>query len=104
LTVSEAVARAAWYARRVVARTRGWTAPASATIGGGRNIVVRRAADGRMEVEVVTRGEPPAELARIARSKIEDLDREVSEERGGAAKPAGAAPESAGEAGEKTHV
>jgi succinate dehydrogenase / fumarate reductase flavoprotein subunit len=38
------------------------------------NIVIRKAADGSMEIEKYTRPEPPAELAKIANSKIEDLE------------------------------
>jgi len=38
------------------------------------NIVIRRAKDGRMDVEKVRRGEAPAELAAIAYAKIEDLE------------------------------
>jgi len=48
------------------------------------NVVVRRGADGAMQVRKVERPEPPAELARIARSGIEDLEREVAGEREGA--------------------
>ncbi|HXV74973.1 MAG TPA: hypothetical protein VD788_01540, partial [Candidatus Polarisedimenticolaceae bacterium] len=44
------------------------------------NVVVRRADDGRMQVERVARPEPPAELARIAYAKIEDLEREIAAE------------------------
>ena len=49
------------------------------------NVVVRRTADGSMEVEKEARPDPPDELARIARSEIGDLEREVAGERGVAA-------------------
>ncbi len=45
------------------------------------NIVVRKGKDGKMQVEQVLRGEPDAELKRIANSKIEDLEKEVAEEK-----------------------
>ena len=48
------------------------------------NVVVRRRDDGSMQVRTVARPEPPAELARIARSDIDALDREVATERGAA--------------------
>jgi succinate dehydrogenase / fumarate reductase flavoprotein subunit len=47
------------------------------------NVVVRRAAGGEMQVEKVQRPAPPEELARLAHSEIEDLDREVAAERDG---------------------
>jgi len=45
------------------------------------NVVVRRGAGGEMQVQRVERPAPPAELERIARSGIEELDREVADER-----------------------
>jgi len=45
------------------------------------NVVVRRADDGSMQVRRVERPAPPPELERIARSGIEELDREVTAER-----------------------
>ena len=44
------------------------------------NIVVRKGPDGAMQLEQVQRGEPPAELARIANMTIEDLEAEVAKE------------------------
>ncbi|MGQ0722411.1 MAG: fumarate reductase/succinate dehydrogenase flavoprotein subunit [Candidatus Eiseniibacteriota bacterium] len=38
------------------------------------NVVVRKATGGDMQVQKLPRGEPPAELAAIARAKIEDLE------------------------------
>lgn len=38
------------------------------------NVVIRKAADGSMEVEKVTRPDPPEELAKIAHASIEDLE------------------------------
>jgi len=38
------------------------------------NVMVRKGPDGRMQTEVVTRREPPKELAAIAYAKIEDLE------------------------------
>ena len=49
------------------------------------NVVVKRGADGAMQVRRVERPPAPPELARIAKSGIEELDREVSAEREGLA-------------------
>jgi succinate dehydrogenase / fumarate reductase flavoprotein subunit len=38
------------------------------------NVVIRRDADGNMEVRKVERGEPPAELAKIAYATLEELE------------------------------
>ena len=46
------------------------------------NIVVRLDAGGEVEVEKVVRPQAPEELAAIAHAEIEDLDRQVAEERG----------------------
>jgi len=48
---------------------------------GKYNIVVRKGRDGKMQVEQVLRKEPNPELKRIAYAKIEDLEKEVAEER-----------------------
>jgi succinate dehydrogenase / fumarate reductase flavoprotein subunit len=45
------------------------------------NVVVKRGADGKMQVRRVERPSGPPELVRIAKSSIEDLDREVAAER-----------------------
>ncbi len=45
------------------------------------NIVLRKGRDGKMQVEQVQRTEPDAELKRIANSKIEELEKEVVEEK-----------------------
>jgi succinate dehydrogenase / fumarate reductase, flavoprotein subunit len=45
------------------------------------NVVIRRGAGGEMQVRKVERPRGPAELERIARSGIEELDREVASER-----------------------
>jgi len=45
------------------------------------NIVVRKGADGKPEVEKVLRLEPDPELKRIANLSIEDLEKEVERER-----------------------
>jgi len=45
------------------------------------NIVSRKGKDGKMEVEQVMRTEPDAELKRIANSGMEDLEKEVAEEK-----------------------
>jgi succinate dehydrogenase / fumarate reductase flavoprotein subunit len=42
---------------------------------GNVNIVVRKAADGSMEVEAMERGEDPPELAAIARATLEELEK-----------------------------
>jgi succinate dehydrogenase / fumarate reductase, flavoprotein subunit len=74
VTVSEAVARAAHMRRE----SRG--AHTRLDYEGERddwlkvNVVIRKAADGSMEVEQVQRPEPPAGLAAIARANIEDLE------------------------------
>jgi succinate dehydrogenase / fumarate reductase flavoprotein subunit len=47
------------------------------------NVVVSKAADGRMKVIQERRADPPTELARIAHAKAEDLDAEVTAERSG---------------------
>jgi succinate dehydrogenase / fumarate reductase flavoprotein subunit len=47
------------------------------------NVVVRRGAGGAMEVARVRRADPPAELERIARAEIEELEREIGAERAG---------------------
>ena len=46
------------------------------------NIVVRKGKDGEVEIEKVERSAPDPELERIARSSIEDLDKEVAAEKG----------------------
>ncbi|HXH19981.1 MAG TPA: FAD-binding protein, partial [Chitinophagales bacterium] len=48
---------------------------------GRYNIVIRKGKDGKMQVEQVLRPEPDPELKRIAYSKIEDLEKEVAEEK-----------------------
>jgi succinate dehydrogenase / fumarate reductase flavoprotein subunit len=74
LTVSEAVARAA----RMRQESRG--AHSRVDFQGEReewskyNIVIRKAADGSMEVERVERGADPGDLANIAKATIEDLE------------------------------
>jgi succinate dehydrogenase / fumarate reductase flavoprotein subunit len=74
LTVSEAVARSA------LAREESRGAHTRLDFEGERdeglsyNVVIRRATDGRMEVEKLARPEPPAELAEIAHASIEDLE------------------------------
>jgi len=95
ITVSEAVARAALTREESRGAHTRLDCPGEQEAWGGRNIVVRKASDGTMEVESVQRPEPPADLARIARSTIEDLEAEVAAERdeGGAA--AAASPGSA---------
>jgi succinate dehydrogenase flavoprotein subunit len=45
------------------------------------NIISRKGADGNMELIKVERPEPNAELKRIAESSIEDLEKEILEER-----------------------
>lgn len=45
------------------------------------NIVLRKGKDGKMEVEQVQRAEPDPELKRIANLTIEELEKEVAEER-----------------------
>jgi succinate dehydrogenase / fumarate reductase flavoprotein subunit len=93
LTVSEAVARAALVREESRGAHTRLDHPGEQEAWGNRNVIVRRARDGTMEVEAVTRPEPPAELARIARATIEDLEREVTAERqgGGASSPAATA-------------
>jgi succinate dehydrogenase / fumarate reductase flavoprotein subunit len=49
------------------------------------NVVVKRGADGKMQVRRVERPAGPPELVRIAKSSMEDLDREVAAEREGVA-------------------
>ena len=44
------------------------------------NLVSKKGADGRMELTKVERGEPDQELVRIAKSTIEELEKEVAEE------------------------
>jgi succinate dehydrogenase / fumarate reductase flavoprotein subunit len=97
LTVSEAVARAALAREESRGAHTRLDCPGEQDAWGERNVVVRKAADGTMDVEVVTRPAPPAELARIARSTIEDLEREVTEERNGGR--TGAAPQGSGARG-----
>lgn len=46
------------------------------------NIVARKGADGEVEIEKVLRTAPDPELERIAKSSIEDLDKEVAKEKG----------------------
>jgi succinate dehydrogenase / fumarate reductase flavoprotein subunit len=81
IVVAEAVARAA----RVREESRG--AHTRVDFEGEReewlryNVVVRRGGDGEMQVRKVERPAPPAELARIARSEIEELEQEVARER-----------------------
>ena len=48
------------------------------------NVMARRAPDGSMQVEKVERPAPPPELERIARSEIEDLEREIAQRPAGA--------------------
>ncbi len=45
------------------------------------NIVVRKDKDGNMEAEKIERQDPDEELKRIAHSNLEDLEKEVEEER-----------------------
>jgi succinate dehydrogenase / fumarate reductase flavoprotein subunit len=52
------------------------------------NVVVRKATDGRMEVEKIARPPAPAELRRVAQLEIEDLEREIVAERAGRAEDA----------------
>ena len=74
LTVAEAVARSA----RMRQESRG--AHSRVDFQGEReewgnyNIIVRRAEDGSMEIERLQRGEDPAELAKIAKATLEDLE------------------------------
>ena len=44
------------------------------------NLVSKKGADGRMKLTKVERGEPDQELVRIAKSTIEELEKEVAEE------------------------
>jgi succinate dehydrogenase / fumarate reductase flavoprotein subunit len=97
VTVSEAVARAALAREESRGAHTRLDCPGEQDAWGERNVIVRKAPDGTMDVEVVTRPAPPAELARIARSTIEDLEREVTEERKGG--PAGAGPQGGGARG-----
>jgi succinate dehydrogenase / fumarate reductase flavoprotein subunit len=52
------------------------------------NVVIRRAADGTMEVEKEHRSAPDAELKRIAESDLEALEQEVARDRSGSVKEA----------------
>jgi succinate dehydrogenase / fumarate reductase flavoprotein subunit len=97
VTVAEAVARAApTRAPSRGAHTR-LDCPGEQDECGDRTVLGRKAADGTMDVEVMTRPDPPGELARIARATIEDLAREVTEERKGG--PAGATAQGSGARG-----
>jgi succinate dehydrogenase / fumarate reductase flavoprotein subunit len=55
------------------------------------SVVTHKGPDGRMEVARVERPEPPEELARIAHSPIEELEREVAADREAAAAGEGSA-------------
>ena len=46
------------------------------------NIVSRKGKDGKVEIEKLERGAPDPELERIARSTIEELEKEVAAEKG----------------------
>ena len=44
------------------------------------NVVIKKGADGNMQVEKLARPEPDSELYRIAKSELEDLEGEVLKE------------------------
>ena len=91
LTMSEAVAKAAFLREESRGAHTRLDHPGESDEWAKVNVVVRKAADGRMQVEKVARAAPPPELARVAYAKIEDLEKEIVAERQGAKTPAEAA-------------
>jgi succinate dehydrogenase / fumarate reductase flavoprotein subunit len=81
LTVSEAVAKAALMREESRGAHTRLDHPGEQDEWTKNNVVIRKDTDGRMIVEKVARPPGPPELVRIAQAKIEDLEKEIVEER-----------------------